>query len=179
MSKRLKIRTLDKPLEAAIPPVVRLLLQHYMTEAKEFNRCQLSFVVDGLLPLSLNHQTKRILLRLKGGMTRASEALKPEVHHFRKRTELSIGTRKVQAWKPTGVTAAVVLFESPVWVTQELKVRKEDADNKLKPALDAAARATGVPDELHWHVHAFKVPSKKTRTIVYLFDLGDQVDYYG
>jgi hypothetical protein len=191
MSKgpKLVIRHTGKSLERGIPAVLRLLLGYYLDLSSQHRLATLSFVVPGPLPLSLNHQKKRIMtpvmqggkvVRGPGGkvLLRPSEALKEEVHEYRARVARAIDEIKRKAWRPVGVTAAVVLFESPTWLTQEMRVRKEDCDNKIKPALDAAALATGIPDELHWQVHAFKVASKRIRTIVYLFDLGNVVDYY-
>jgi Holliday junction resolvase RusA-like endonuclease len=186
---KLVIRHTEKSLEHGIPAVLRLLLGYYLDLSSQHRLSTLSFVVPGPLPLSLNHQKKRIMTPvMKGGsvvrgpggkvLLRPSEALKPEVHEYRARVSRVIDEARRKAWRPLGVTAAIVLFESPTWLTQEKRVRKEDCDNKIKPALDAAALATGVPDELHWQVHAFKIPSKKTRTIVYLFDLGNVIDYY-
>ena len=78
----------------------------------------------------------------------------------------------------TGVTAAVILLESQFWLTQKREIREKDADNLVKPILDAVQNATEVPDELHWQLHVFKLPSKWNRTTVYLFDLGDLVEFY-
>lgn len=174
--KKVRVRFSGKPLAQNIPPVVRLLLEYYLGQAKEKGLCHMSYVATGPLPLSLNHQKKRVCFK-RGGKLVQSEALKPEVHEYRELVKNAIGPKKAD-WRPIGVTAAVVLFESPVWLTKAFTVRVEDADNKIKPALDAAALATEVPDELHWQVHCFKIPSKQTRTIVYLFDLGAVVDSY-
>lgn len=184
---KVRVRFLQKPLSQALPPIVRLVLTHYMAECTESGRCQYSLTLDEL-PMSLNHQKKRIMTPwMKNGQVmresdgrvrlRPSEALKEGVHLFRAKVQREVDA-KLAKWKPSGVTAAVILFESPIWLTQEYTVRQEDADNKLKPILDAIERATVVPDQLHWQLHAFKIASKKTRTIVYLFDLGDIVEYY-
>lgn len=154
-----------------------MVLDYYYSQAKEKGLCHLSYTQNGPLPISLNHQKKRICFRRKGKLVQG-EALKPEVHDYRALAAEAIGSKK-DAWKPTGVTAAVVVFESPQWLTKAYTVRVEDADNKLKPVCDAAARATGVPDELHWDLMCFKVHSKHTRTVVWLFDLGDVVDSFG
>ncbi len=89
----------------------------------------------------------------------------------------SMGEKRWQ-WKPTGVTAALILFETPLWLTAKRLVREMDVDNKVKPALDAVQQATDIPDELYWQLHVFKVLSKRPRTYFFLFDLGDVVEYY-
>lgn len=83
-----------------------------------------------------------------------------------------------KGWHPTGVTAAVVLFETPQWLTKKWTVRQKDVDNLVKPVFDAVEEAVHIPDERHWEIHAYKIASKKVRTIVYLFDLGDVIDYF-
>lgn len=120
------------------------------------------------LPPSLNHQYGR---RADGG-----NCLKQHVKDFRMSVLCSIGQKR---WRPEGVFAAVILFESPGWITKAHLVRIVDVDNKVKPLLDAIEKATQTPDELVWHAHIFKIVSAKTRTITHLFDLGDIIDVHG
>jgi Holliday junction resolvase RusA-like endonuclease len=82
-------------------------------------------------------------------------------------------------WKPNGPLAVVICLESKLWVTQTRQVRQMDADNKVKVVLDSIENATGIPDELYWHLHVFKLSSKRNRTTVHVFDLGDIVEFYG
>lgn len=170
-----------------VPLVARILIGHYLEQCTASGRAWTSYVVEGPLPLSVNHQKKRILTPwVKDGrvrrdaagkvLMRPSEALLPEVHAFRAATLEAI--QRKPPWAPTGVTAAVILFASDSWLTADGRPRREDADNKVKPTLDAAEKANGVPDELHWQFHVFKLFSRRTRTIVYLFDLGDEVECY-
>ncbi len=174
------------------PETAQLLIQHYAERAKSNGLVALKFRIDGL-PISLNHMYE------KG---RGSAYCKPgtpggfvdKSGRWRKQGEFQTRLRKevidwrivvMEAmghdrwkWKPTGVTAALILFESPNWVTSRREVRQMDADNKTKPALDAVQHATEIPDELHWQLHVFKVQSKRARTTIFLYDLGDVVEYY-
>lgn len=122
----------------------------------------------GMFPKSVNHMYTH---------SRFSTRLQPWVHEFRAEVKTSIERTGVE-WKPKGVTSAVVLFRSPVWVTAESKIRKMDVDNKIKPIFDAIEQATGQPDENYWDYHPFKVPAKRQSLTVYLFDLGDVVEYF-
>ena len=72
----------------------------------------------------------------------------------------------------------MIFLESPHWITQKYTVREMDGDNRIKPTLDAIKNATGVPDETNWEYHVWKIASKQVRTTVFLFDLGDLVDFY-
>lgn len=159
------------------PEAAKVLINHYVTQANQNQRCTLSFAVQSL-PKSLNHQyIKGRSFPNSEGKSRTTFRLHPETLVFRQLTQYAIGSKKLD-WKPVGVTAAIILFESPLWLTQKLTVREMDADNLVKPLFDAIQQHTEIPDELNWQVHFFKVQSKKTRTIVYLFDLGDVVEYF-
>jgi Holliday junction resolvase RusA-like endonuclease len=81
-------------------------------------------------------------------------------------------------WRPKGVVGSVLLFESPVWVTQAHTVRQMDHDNRVKPVFDAIQQASGMPDEIVWEFHAYKIYGAVERTIIFLFDLGEVVDYH-
>lgn len=175
------------------PEVVELLSTHYDQKCAATGKQILKFTVDGLPP-SLNHmyekgegagyvkagtpgafQDKRGRWRKKG--VGASHRLKKEALDWRLVTMEAMGPLRWQ-WKPTGVTAAILMFESPYWLNGKRQVREMDADNKAKPALDAVQHATEIPDELHWQLHVFKVLSKRQRTTIFLYDLGDVIEYY-
>lgn len=81
-------------------------------------------------------------------------------------------------FKCKGSAAALIFLETPHWITKKHTVAEMDADNRIKPTLDAVKNATGVPDETNWEVHVWKIASNQIRTTVYLFDTGDLVDYY-
>ena len=144
-------------------PLASIITQHYFQTSKGM----LAFSLN-TLPKSVNHQY---------GHSGKGVWLVPEVHEFRRKLTEAIGARGTK-WKPKGVVAAVIFLESPLWVTQRREVRKMDCDNKVKPIFDAIQEATGAPDEAVWAFHVFKMASKKTRTSVYLFDLGDLINYY-
>lgn len=149
------------------PRLAQIIINHYAEVCKESGRCYVSFVVD-TLPISVNHQYVH---------TRFNTRLKPEVHEFRARVKQSMG-EKAARWKPIGTTAAVVVMQSPYWITKKRRIQRMDADNKIKPIFDAVEECTGAEDERHWNFHVFKIYSKRERLNVYLFDLGDVVEYY-
>ena len=169
------------------PEEAQLLITHYQKKCANRGHINLHFRVDGL-PKSLNHQYDRDLQFCKPGTPGAfqdkagrwrvqSQRLKQEVLDWRVVVMESMGENRWK-WKPTGVTAAILLFEGPQWLTARRTVREEDADNKTKPAFDAIEHATDVPDELHWQFHVFKVLSKRKRTSIFLFDLGDVIEFF-
>lgn len=130
--------------------------------------------------MSVNHMYDRIgytKSAANGGGNGVITKRKPEVDQFRLELMNAMGNKRFE-WKPKGTYSAVILFESSHWLTQERKVNQMDADNRVKVLLDAIEIATGVPDELCWQVHLFKIASKRIRTTVYLFDQGEVVEYY-
>lgn len=161
------------------------MVSEQIQECKLHGRSFLSFALNDS-PISLNHQydhtqyrkkifnpkTKKFEIRTFGG-----KKLKQEVHDFRAWVLEAIGAARF-TWKPTGPLCCYILFQSPSWITKERKVRQKDADNKVKPLLDAIEQAIETPDELVWETHTFKILGPKERTIVYLFDLGDVVEYH-
>lgn len=119
------------------------------------------------LPKSVNHQYVK---------TRYNVRLSKEVQKFRELMFYSMGSAR--NWKPEGVLAGVILFQSPLWITKKFTIREMDCDNRIKPILDSFEQASGIRDERFWNLHAFKVPSKSKKTSVYLFDLGSVIDYH-
>lgn len=175
------------------PEAAQILIEHYQKKCANSGLVSLNFQVDGL-PISLNHmyekgagsgyvkqgtpgafQDNKGRWRKKG--TGPSHRLRQEVLDWRVVLMEAMG-RERWKWKPTGVTAAILFFESPNWLNARRQVREMDADNKIKPALDAVQHATETPDELHWQIHTFKLLSKRSRTTIHLYDLGDLVEYY-
>lgn len=159
------------------PDVAKILLEYYTKLCTEKNLSKLFFQVDGL-PISVNHMYDRVAYRKAGGKgLGVATKRSSELDDFRLQVRQALAFSRWD-WKPTGPTAAILFFESPHWVTKERKVKAMDADNRVKPTFDAVEQATDTPDELYWHHHVFKVASKRSRTTVYLFDLGDVVEYY-
>ncbi len=74
---------------------------------------------------------------------------------------------------------AMVFLQSPHWITQKHTMRDMDGDNRLKPLFDAIECCTGQRDNANWQHHCYKLASNIERTTVYLFDLGDLIEYYG
>ena len=170
-----------------MPEEAQMLIDHYSQKCLRRGWIQISFSVDGL-PMSLNHQYDETLVFCskddpgafqdkRGRWRRRGKSLKPQALEWRRILLETLGAKR-WSWKPTGITAAVLLFQSPRWLTARRMVRQEDADNKVKPAFDAIESATTIPDELHWQFHVFKVLSKRARTTIFLFDLGDIVEYH-
>lgn len=149
------------------PKLAEVIIHHLQKECHENGRQWVRFSIDDM-PKSVNHMFfHRNNMRI----------LQPHVKEFRSLVADTMNHQKIN-WAPVGVTAVVIIFQSPMWITLERRVREMDVDNRVKPLLDAIQHATGQVDERHWHFHAFKAPSKRTRSTVYLFDLGDVVDYY-
>lgn len=181
--KPVRVRVMDT--ENGIPPSILERISEEISECKMFGRSHLCFALNEL-PISLNHQydhtqfrkkffnprTKKVEIRVMGG-----KKLKQEAHDFRAWVLQAIGADRF-TWKPTGPLSCYILFQSPKWITKERKVRQVDADNKVKPLLDAIEQALETPDELVWELHTYKILGPKERTIVYLFDLGDVVEYH-
>jgi hypothetical protein len=174
-------------VNADMPDAAKILLNHYREISSQNGLATLSFSVNAI-PISLNHQhevvaafvpqgTPGSFVDKLGRTRRYSKRLREEAKVFRQLIVDALGDQR-HMWRPTGITAAVILFESPEWVTARRLVREMDVDNKVKPMLDATEKATNVPDELHWQVHQFKVLCKRKRTRVFLFDLGEIVDYH-
>lgn len=151
------------------PLLSKIIVSHYEGVTKELGTKSVCFDVP-MLPKSLNHYKTLRVIRGK-----PIYILHNDVNALRQLVMIEMRTKNIE-WKPTGITAAVVLFCDPVWVTKDRTVRKMDVDNRPKTMFDAIEHITGAPDELHWNVHAFKVFSKQTRTRVYLFDIGDIVE---
>lgn len=150
------------------PELAQIILQHYLKKCKDFDRPTLHFQVDGL-PMSLNHQYKK---NKNGGFR-----LDPKILDYRMRVCEALGLRRFN-FNKTSTYAAVLLLESPLWLTSKREVRQMDADNRVKAILDSCEHAMDLPDELCWNHSVFKVQSKRERTTVYLFDLGDIVEHY-
>lgn len=163
-------------LKKVMPHEAQILVNAMSEECKKSGRCFVNFTMQGL-PMSVNHMYDRIGYKKSSGQNGVITKRKPEVDKFRLELMQAMAEKRFD-WKPTGCYAAVILFESAHWLTLERKVHQMDADNRVKVLLDAIEIATDVPDELCWQVHLFKVASKRTRTTVYLFDLGDVVEYY-
>jgi hypothetical protein len=120
-----------------------------------------------MVPKSLNNQ---YIHRGKG----RKYDLDPQIKLLRDETRAVLSAKPY--WRPSGITAALIVFYSPRWVSRENAVRRIDVDNKVKAILDAFELVTGVGDERNWMVTACKRLAKKDMTLVVLYDLGDLVD---
>lgn len=73
---------------------------------------------------------------------------------------------------------AMIFYQSPHWLTKRDTIRDMDGDNRVKALFDAIQETTNVRDCTNWEFHCYKVASGITRTTVYLFDLGDVIQFY-
>lgn len=167
MSKRPEIRIRKRnvaPLGKYYPVTAQILINALLGMGK--SRSCLNFAVN-VLPPTVNH------MYIKRGRRMI---LTQETRDFRDLVTLAIGHQK-NTFKCNGTAAVMIFLESPHWITQKLTIREMDADNRIKPTLDAVKLSIGVPDETNWELHVWKVASKQIRTTVYLFDLGDLIDF--
>lgn len=158
------------------PKIISHLVSIYAGECVKNNWPYVRFSMDGL-PMSVNNMYDRVGYKKKTGGNGVITKRTKEVDDFRLNLMQAMGNERFK-WKPTGVTAAIIMLESPHWLTQKRQVAQMDADNRVKVLLDAIENATDSPDELYWTNHVFKVCSKRVRTTVWLFDLGDVIEYY-
>lgn len=158
------------------PNITNIILSYYLDLCQKAGLAHTSLWVDEL-PNSLNHQyTKRVV---SGGSSghRIQMFLNKNIVDFRQLMAIAARAQNFK-WKPTGITAVVIFFESPLWITKARTIREMDVDNKVKAVLDAIEKVSESSDHCHWDIHAFKISSKRKRTTVCLFDLGDIVDQF-
>jgi len=189
----MRVKIAEAPFGEAFPPTSIVLLNSLIENAKLNGLYWTKFRIGGL-PKSLNQMYERgagsvycqpgapgAFVDKKGRWRRKSSGfqtrLHPEVHQYRAFVTEAMGRSRFE-WRPKGVTAAIIFFESPYWLDGKRLVAQKDVDNRAKVILDAIELASEVPDELHWEVHLYKVQSKNSRTTVYLFDMPDVVQYF-
>lgn len=171
MGKKTRGSTVPVRIKTVLPTepmgISQTIVSHYVSACRDAGRPWTVFSFDKI-PKSVNHQYIH---------TRHNTRLNPQVFEFRRIVKDALAKSNI-VWKPSGMSAAVILLMSPLWVTKTRFIRKMDADNRVKPIFDAIEQCTGSEDERHWNFHVFKILSKEERVIVYLFDLGDVVDYH-
>lgn len=96
----------------------------------------------------------------------------PAVKAFR---EMTIAATIGRKYSPRGVLAAILIHESPAWITKESAIRRKDVDNPVKCVLDAMQGAIGLVDEKLWEVHTAKMVSSRECVHVWLYELGDAI----
>jgi Holliday junction resolvase RusA-like endonuclease len=62
----------------------------------------------------------------------------------------------------------MMIFRSNRWVSKKGLLREMDVDNRIKPLLDAIQKASAMPDQLFFELHAYKQPWETEETLVYL-----------
>ena len=153
------------------PSVVSALVKYYDNIVEGLGTNKIHYSVYALAR-SLNHMYSRSVVKGKVHTWK-----KKSVDDFDLLTLEALGLERFK-FKPTGPLAVIICLESKLWVTQTHQVRQMDADNRVKVVVDALEKAIETPDELCWHFHVFKVPSKMTRTTVWVYDLGEIVEFY-
>lgn len=165
MKPKLKVRVTQRAtFGEAFPPTARILFEAQFSNGKTPNYT--SFAVNALPP-TVNH----MYISFGGKRILSKESLA-----FRELVAIACMGR--QTWKPTGAVMVMAFLLSPYWVTKERVMRHADGDNRLKPLLDAAQHALNVPDHTNWEYHLWKVYAERTMTVVYMFDMGDLVEFY-
>lgn len=153
-------------LGADFPETAKVIFNWALNQSRK--REYISFSVPDLPP-SVNHMYIQV--------GHARRVLSPEAQTFRELVTLAIGSQR-HNWKPKGVVMAMVFLQSPLWINKKHQIRDMDGDNRLKSLLDAVQVTTGIPDNTNWEYHVWKVPSGQKRTTVFMFDLGDVVEFY-
>lgn len=121
------------------------------------------------IPLTLNHQKGR-------NKYTKQPFLKEQVHQYRMLMRLSCNKQLIKP--PNSLSLAFCFFESPKWITLKNEVRRVDADNFIKPTLDAFEQATGYEDEKIWCSMGFKVGSVKNVTHLVMYFFGDIINFH-
>jgi Holliday junction resolvase RusA-like endonuclease len=160
---------------ANLPSTIKLILNHYQALATLTGRASLCFTVP-ILPLTTNHDKRAAINKATG---KAFIYTKSEAKEIKRAVEVAMmPLRSKWTDRGTGTLAAVLIWESPLWMTKAHGLRERDVDNPVKPMLDAIKEASANPDHKFWDLHVFKVQSKQTRAHVYLYDLGEIVEVY-
>lgn len=146
------------------PNSANQLLEHFIAMSA---RPYLSMTVPGL-----PETTNQMYNVVKGQWMLSANALR-----FKRLVAGAIRDRGAD-WLPTGMAAVVIFLLSPRWVSKKHTIREMDGDNRHKSLLDAIEKATGVSDAHNWEIHVYKVPSPVERTAVYLFDLGEEYQWF-
>lgn len=154
---------------ADLPETARLLFDWAAGGGSSGRQRPMLSLTTAVLPPSVNHMYVAVGNR---------RVLSVEAQDFRQLVLLGIGSQRFD-WKPAGPVMAMVFLLSPLWLTKRHTIRDADADNRLKSFFDAVQVATDVPDNTNWQFHCWKIPSSRTATVAYLFDLGDVVEVYG
>lgn len=154
-----------KDLTEALPHSARLLIKHFL----EYCSHHFSYSVPLLAPsTNSSHQyfaKDNVVHSVVGHKTK----------DFYKLHTLMLAGR-LRDWQPTGVTVAIIVFESPEhWVTKSRTIKVADCDNRVKVLFDAISKSTGQDDCVFWEVHPYKLLGKNEATHVWLFDMGDLI----
>ncbi len=159
-----RVRWADQ-IEKALPPSALLLLKHF----REESRGQFAYSVP-MVPQTINHAHKYFV---RAGHV-ATTIHEKTLAFYDMHDKLLMFRRN--EWNPSGVAAAVIVFESPEhWVTKARTIKEADCDNRVKVLLDAVKRTTHHDDCIFWEVHPYKLLGKTEATHVWLFDMGDLI----
>jgi Holliday junction resolvase RusA-like endonuclease len=92
---------------------------------------------------------------------------KPEAVEFEKLLWIRFIQSRPKEWKPNLIQVTIVL-RSPRWLTKKGSITKIDADNRVKPLLDAIEKPLGIPDQVFVDTRVIKFPDSIESTEVYL-----------
>lgn len=159
-----KIRVKQVEESELVKDILYLYVNYCTQKGKTWTQFEISEI-----PRSVNHQYIK---------TRYNIFLDPKIIQFRKTFHYEVLKQKVK-WSHIGATSAVILLYSPKWITKQYTIRKMDCDNRVKPIFDALQLSLGFEDERFWNFSVFKVASKKEFMKIYLFELGDIIEYVG
>jgi Holliday junction resolvase RusA-like endonuclease len=149
-------------------PISQQICSWYKRRVEDERRDWIAFAVPGLPPTINKAYIK----------TRWNVRLSDESKTFKEIVRLSLLNKK-HSFKPTGTIAVVIQFCSPHWVTKKYEVRKMDLDNRVKILIDAVKEGlNNVDDSLVFEFCSFKVVTRSEETRVYLYDLGEVVEYF-
>lgn len=172
--KKIKKPPYKKPVIEIINgvnPVRELLHNYYEENCVSKNNFSME-----LLPPSTNKlYEKSSYINKSTGKSGLSVSLDDDIVYFRIRLKSAIREMNL---KPDGILAILADFQTPTWLTKGMTPKKKDSDNMIKSLMDAIEKGTGVPDELCFYHHLFKVYSKTDKLVVNLYELRPEIFNY-
>ncbi len=156
-------------LEEALPYSVKVLMNAYRLARGGVAEL---YAEIPMMPASANKMYRKAFT--KGG--HQGFYLDKDVKLFR---DMAMAKMWGKRFTPRATVGCILVFETSGWITKEQKIRKRDADNPVKCALDAISQAINLPDEMIWDLHVSKLVSRRDAAHVWMFDLGDVVPAVG
>lgn len=157
-----------------LPFSAKLLIDAYTAQCDLSGRSRIHFKIPDLPP-SLNHQYVRYKNKVTG---RAGQCLTKKAQSFRDVADIILRTKR-HLFKNNGLMASVILLEGDCWITKDLRPKEADSDNMVKPVHDSLQVPFKFKDQEIWETFCCKCASNKNNVWVWLFDIGNDVQYYG